>query len=107
MWDAPLGAILIDLDWTRMVVHPGVWLHKKTGAVMAVYVDDLLQAAGKHDEARLWKEIKRHVKFGEPVAPTYLDVSWWSSRGLDRGGCVDSRYADEGLPVGCRGEVPH
>ena len=26
-------------------------------------------AAGKHDEARLWKEIERHVKFGEPATP--------------------------------------
>ena len=46
LWDAHLGAILIDLGWTKMVVHPGLWLHKKTGAVMAVYVDDLLLAAG-------------------------------------------------------------
>ena len=50
-------------------MHPGLWLHKKTGAVMAVYVDDLLLAAGKHDEARLWKEIEHHVKFGEPATP--------------------------------------
>ena len=33
-------------------------------------MDDLLLAAGKHDEARLWKDIRRHVKFGEPAAPT-------------------------------------
>ena len=52
-----------------MQVHLGLWLHKKTGAVMAVYVDDLLLAAGKHDEARLWKEIEHHVKFGEPATP--------------------------------------
>ena len=52
-----------------MEVHPGLWLHKKTGAVMAVYVDDLLLAAGKNDEARLWKEIEHHVKFGEPATP--------------------------------------
>ena len=36
---------------------------------MAVYVDDLSLAAGKHDEDRFWKEIERHVKFGEPAAP--------------------------------------
>ena len=48
LWDAHLGAIS-----TRMEVHPGLRLHKMTGAVMAVYVDDLLLAAGKNDEARL------------------------------------------------------
>ena len=69
LWDAHLGAILTNLGWTRMEVHPGLWLHKKTGAVMAVYVDDLLLAAGKNDEARLWKEIEHHVKFGEPATP--------------------------------------
>ena len=26
-------------------------------------------AAGKNDEAHLWKEIERHVNFGEPAAP--------------------------------------
>ena len=36
---------------------------------MVVYVDDLLLAAGKHDEAQLWKEIERHIKSGEPAAP--------------------------------------
>ena len=69
LWDAHLGAILSDLGWSRMEVHPGLWLRKKTGAVMAVYVDDLLLAAGKHDEARLWKEVERHEKFGEPAPP--------------------------------------
>ena len=69
LWDAHLGAILIDLGWTRMEIHAGLWMHKQTGAVMAVYVDDLLQAAGKHDEARLRKEIEHHIKFGEPAFP--------------------------------------
>ena len=69
LWDARLGAILIDLGWTRMEVHPGLRLHKKTGAVVAAYVDDLLLAAGKHVEARLWKDIESHVKFAEPAAP--------------------------------------
>ena len=60
---------MTDLGWTNMEVHPGLRLHKKTGAVMAVYVNDLLLAAGKHDEARLWEEIERHVKFDEPATP--------------------------------------
>ena len=34
---------------------------------MTVYVDDLLLAAGKNDEARLLKEIEHHVKLGEPA----------------------------------------
>ena len=42
---------------------------QKTGAVMAVYVDDLLLAAGKHAEARFWKKVKHHVKFGESATP--------------------------------------
>ena len=68
LWDAHLGKILTDLGWTRMEVHPGLWFHKSTGAIMAVYVDDLMLAAGKKDEARLWAEIERHVKFGEPAS---------------------------------------
>ena len=52
-----------------MEVHPGLWLHNMTGAVMTVYVDDLILAAGKNNEARLWKKIEHHVKFGEPATP--------------------------------------
>ena len=69
LWDAHLGAILTSLGWTRMEVHPGFWLQKLTGAIMAVYVEDLMLSAGKRDEARLWSEIEQHVKFGEPLAP--------------------------------------
>ena len=85
LWDAHLGAILIDLGWTRMEVHPGLWLHKKTGAVMAVYVDDLLLAAGKHDEARLWKEIEHHVKFGEPATPISKFLGGHHKVSIERG----------------------
>ena len=75
LWDAHLGAILIDLGWIRMEVHPGLWLHKKIGAVMAVYVDDLVLAAGKHDEARFWKEIDRHVNLSRlRVSRSFLVV---------------------------------
>ena len=50
-----------------MEVHSGLLLHKQTGAVMTVYVDDLLLASEKNDKARLWKEIEHHVKFAEPA----------------------------------------
>ena len=36
---------------------------------MAIYVDDLILAAGKRDGARLWSEIVQHVQFGEPPTP--------------------------------------
>ena len=83
-----------------MEVHPGLWLHKKTGAVMAVYVDDILLAAGKHDEARLWKEIEQHVKFGEPATP--ISKFLGGDHKLLNGGCVDSHDADEEFSAGRR-----
>ena len=39
------SAILTRLGWVRQEVHPGLWLHTATGAILTVYVDDLMMAA--------------------------------------------------------------
>ena len=67
---------MTNLGWTRVEVHPGLRFHKRTGAMMVFYVDDLLLAARKNDEARFWKEIEHRVKFesGVPLFRRFLVV---------------------------------
>ena len=67
LWDKHLRGILEGLGWVSLDSHPGFWTHKKTGALLAVYVDDLLMAAPAAEEGRLWRELEARVKFGEPA----------------------------------------
>ena len=53
LWDKHLSAILTRLGWVRQEVRPGLWLHMATGAILMVYVDDLMMAARLRDEADL------------------------------------------------------
>jgi len=69
LWDKHLGRILTDLGWTRIENHPGMWIHPASGAVMTVYVDDLMMAAPKEHEDSLWKAMELRVSFGEDPQP--------------------------------------
>ena len=53
----------------RQEVHPGLWLHTATGAILTVYVDDLMMAARLRDEAGLWGALEKVVEFGEQPTP--------------------------------------
>ena len=65
LWDKHLGAILKALGWRKLEVHPGLWLHDVTKAILTVYVDDLMMASDPKDEAKLWKALEDKVEFGE------------------------------------------
>ena len=69
LWDKHLSAILTRLGWVRQEVHPGLWLHTATGAILTVYVADLMMAARLRDEAALWGSLEKVVEFGEQPTP--------------------------------------
>ena len=69
LWDKHLGAILRDLGWSKVEYHPGLWLHGGTGAIMTVYVDDLMVAAPPEHEKALWTTLEKRVDFGEDPQP--------------------------------------
>jgi hypothetical protein len=69
LWDKHLGKVLLDLGWRRVESHPGFWIHEGTGAIMTVYVDDLMMAAPADREAELWRQIEAKVEFGDPPTP--------------------------------------
>jgi hypothetical protein len=69
LWDKHLGKVLSGLGWRRVESHPGFWIHTATGAIMTVYVDDLMMAAPSDKESDLWKQIEEKVEFGDPPAP--------------------------------------
>ena len=69
LWDKHFNAILTRLGWVRQEVHPGLWFHTATGAILTVYVDDLMMAARLRDEPALWGSLEKVVEFGEQLTP--------------------------------------
>ena len=68
LWEKHLSFILITLGWKKCDSHPGIWIHT-SGAVLAVYVDDLLMVAPRDKEEKLWADIAAQVTFDEEQAP--------------------------------------
>ena len=63
LWEKHLASILTELKWKKCDSHPGIWIHA-SGAVLAVYVDDLLMVAPR-DQA---------VSYTHLTLPTILRV---------------------------------
>ena len=57
--------ILGKLGWERVAAHPGTEVHKKTKALLAVYVGDLLMTAPPSHEMELWKALEAWINFDE------------------------------------------
>ena len=68
IWEKHLSMILEELGWERVAAHPGTWVHKKTLALLAVYVDDLLMTAPPSHEKGLWKALEERVNFDDEPA---------------------------------------
>ena len=64
-----LKKILTELGWSPLDSHPGFWVHTETGALLAVYVDDLLLGAPADKEKRLWDDLASRVGFGDQPEP--------------------------------------
>ena len=69
LWEKHLKRILVELGWTALDSHPGFFVHDESGALMAVYVDDLLVGAPKHLEDKIWSDLASKVGFGDAPEP--------------------------------------
>ena len=68
LWEKHLASILVTLGWKKCDSHPGIWIHT-SGAVLAVYVDDLLMVAPRDKQDKLWAGMAAQVSFDEEQAP--------------------------------------
>ena len=68
LWKKHLASILVELGWKKCESHVGIWIHV-SGAVLDVYVDDLLMVAPRDQEDALWAAIASKVSFDEDQAP--------------------------------------
>ena len=69
LWKKHLNKILNEIGWSLFDSHPGFWVNLETGALLAVYVDDLLLGAHADTEKRLWNDLASRVGFLETPEP--------------------------------------
>ena len=68
-WDAYLHKHLASLGWKPVPGQPSCFLHSVSGALLVVYVDDLLLLSHEHETAKLWQQIEKVIKFSVPPSP--------------------------------------
>lgn len=68
VWERHLSTILTKKGYKLDPNSPGVWVHE-CGAVLVVYVDDLLLASPPNMTDRLWRDLEKDVRFKDPEAP--------------------------------------
>jgi hypothetical protein len=66
LWARALQAILKKQGWEHVPMHPGVCVHKQSGATMVVYVDDLLLVASPAGGNTIWRALEKMVGFKDP-----------------------------------------
>ena len=68
LWERTLQQIMREEGWHSLPEHGGVFVHAKSGAVMIVYVDDMLLLASPRDTPRIWRALEKRIKFKDPEA---------------------------------------
>ena len=69
LWEKTLKEIMSKQGWEQIPMQPGVFCHKKSGATMVVYVDDLLLIASPSWTNSLWRALEKKVCFKDPEEP--------------------------------------
>ena len=93
LWEKHLASIPTGLNWKKCDSHPRIRIHA-SGAVLAVYVDELPMVAPRSQEGALWAAIASKVSFDEDQSPIakflgahhiYKKDSMWFVGGLCEG----------------------
>ena len=70
LWER-LGKVLLGLGWEKVSNWSCLFVHRKKGLFLTVYVDDIKMAAKKQNMAPMWKKLMKNVDFDEPTS--FLD----------------------------------
>lgn len=71
LWEARLHHILVEEGWRLIEGCPGTYVHDVCGAVLIVYVDDLLMVAGPAATEEFWQKMESQVNFRDPPSPIF------------------------------------
>ena len=63
LWDKTLLDIMVSEGWSPLAGHGGVFVHRRTKAIMIVYVDDMLLVATVKDTRMHWRALERRIDY--------------------------------------------
>ena len=66
LWERTLQKIMAEEGWSSLPNHGGVFVHATSGAIMVVYVDDMLLLARARDTSRIWRSLEKRISFKDP-----------------------------------------
>ena len=61
----------MELGWEQVPNWECLFVHRKPGLFLSVYVDDIKMAGKKQNVAPMWKRVMKHVDLDEPTS--FLD----------------------------------
>ena len=74
LWKRQFEEALSELGWEKIPNWECMFLHRKQGLFLSVYVDDIKMAGKKQNTAPMWKKLLKHVDIDEPTS--FLDHAY-------------------------------
>ena len=71
LWERQFEEALFEHGWEKEPNWECIFVHRKQGLFLSVYVDDIKMAGKKQNMASMWKKLMKNVDIGEPT--TFLD----------------------------------
>ena len=69
LWDKKKSKAMICCGWKELESCPDSWFHSGHDATMDIYVDDFVLNAAEKAEAKIWKDLEKHLDFGDAAEP--------------------------------------
>ena len=71
LWERQFEEALFELGWEKIPNWECMFVHRKQGLFLSVYVDDINMAGKKQNMALMWKKLMKNVDIDEPTS--FLD----------------------------------
>ena len=67
LWERQFEEVQLDLRWEKVPSWECMFVHRKQGLFLSVYVDDIKMAGKKQNMAPTWKKMLKIVDIDEPT----------------------------------------
>ena len=79
-WEGQVEEALLELGWDNVPNREGLFVHRRQGLFLSVFVDDIKLGGKKQNMAPTWKKWMKNVDLDEPTS--FLDHAFlgWTQR---------------------------
>ena len=71
LWERQFEEVSVELGWEKIPNCEFMFVHRKQGLFLSVFVDDIKMAEQKQNLAPMWKRLMKHKDIDEPIS--FLD----------------------------------